>query len=266
MAYQSGIDFLIEDCTTVSDTLYVGLNSPLTDTVSYQVRIGGTAALGTDYTLDIPGTITFLPGQTRFGFSIAALSDQLEETTETIELSLTNNFGCGEVTYTTITIELQDELDVQIAAAADSILQCRDSILTLTATGAANYFWTPAGIFDNPEDAEQSFTPLSAGWVTVEGQVGNFCLDADSVYVNLLNVELDIEALDPTAICTGDSVRLNAVNNVGDANLRWSPDIDISSDSTAAVTVDPAFTTRYVASVNSGGYAPHSSPKGSIRR
>lgn len=253
VAYQSGIDFLIEECTSLTDTLYVGLNSPLTDTVSYQVRIGGTATLGSDYRLDIPGTITFLPGQTRFGFPIEALTDSEDESTETIELSLTNNFGCGEVTYTTITIELQDKLDVQIDTPGDSILQCRDSSLQLAATGAANYFWMPAGIFENPEDSEQIFTPSTSRWVTVEGKVGNFCLDTDSIFVNLLNVELEIEALDPTAICIGDSVRLQAVNNVNDAGLQWFPDIAISNDSTALTTVMPDFSTLYMASVEAEG-------------
>lgn len=253
VAYQSGIDFLIEECTSVSDTLYVGLNSPLSDTISYQVRVGGTATMGEDYALDIPATITFLPGETSIGFPISALTDGIEEGPETIELALTNNFGCGEVTYTSITIDLQDELDVEIEATGDTILQCQDSTLLLLATGAADYFWTPAGIFDNPEDAEQTFTPLNSGWVRVEGQVGNFCLDTDSVYINLLNVTLDIEALDPTAICLGDSVRLQAVNNVNDANLQWLPQIAVSNDSSALTTANPQVTTDYIASVSTAG-------------
>ncbi|PHN06040.1 choice-of-anchor L domain-containing protein [Flavilitoribacter nigricans] len=253
VAYQSGIDFLIEECTTVSDTLYVGLNSPLRDTVSYQLRIEGTATLGTDYTLDAPATITFLPGQTSIGFPISAITDGAVEGTETIELSLTNNFGCGEVTYTTITIDIQDELDVQIQATGDSILQCRDSTLQLIATGAADYFWTPAGIFENPEDAEQTFTPIGSGWITVEGQVGTFCRDRDSVFVSLLNVELDIEALDPTAICQGDSVRLEAVNNIGSSNLRWLPAASVSNDTTTVTIAKPEFSTDYVARVSAEG-------------
>lgn len=253
VAYQSGIDFLIEECTTLSDTLYVGLNSPLSDTISYQVRIGGTATPGEDYTLDIPATITFLPGETSLGFPISTLTDGIDEETETIELSLTNNFGCGEVTYTTINIELQDKLDVEIQGTADTLIQCQDSTLNLVATGAASYFWTPAGIFENPEDAEQVFKPLNSGWVRVQGQVGNFCLDTDSVYVNLLDVALNIEALDPTAICRGADVRLNAVNNVNDSNIQWLPQLTVSSDSTALTVASPQETTDYIASVSTAG-------------
>lgn len=253
VAYQSGVDFLIEDCTTISDTLYVKLNSPLSDTVTYQVRIGGTATPGEDYQLDIPNSITFLPGQTSFGFPIVPLSDQLDEPIEQIEISLTNNFGCGEVTYTTVTLELRDKLEVDILGVGDSLLQCRDSVLRLEVTGAANYFWTPAGIFPNPEDAQQEFTPPGPGWVTVEGKVGNFCLDIDSVYVNLVNVELDIQALDPTAICLGDSVRVRAVNNVGDANLHWFPDTGVADTTSASTTITPERSSIYVASVSTQG-------------
>lgn len=253
VAYQSGIDFLIEECTNISDTLYVGLNSPLTDTISYEVRIGGTASPGEDYTLDIPSTITFLPGQTSLGFPISALTDGVEEGPEYIELSLTNNFGCGEVIYTTITIDLRDKLEVEIQATGDTLVHCQDSTLQLQAGGAADYFWIPAGIFDNPEDAEQSFTPLTSGWISVEGQVGNFCRDQDSVYINLLNVELNIEALDPTAICRGDSVRLNAVNNINNANLQWTPKLSVSNDTAALTIAKPQEDTEYIARVSTAG-------------
>jgi gliding motility-associated-like protein len=253
VAYQSGIDFLIEDCTSISDTLYVGLNSPLPDTVSYQIRIGGTAIRGEDYQLDIPSTITFLPGQTSVGFPIIPLSDQQEESPETIELSLINNFGCGEVTYTTITIELRDKLDVQINTAGDTILQCRDTMLSLVADGAADYFWTPAGLFEDPEADEQSFIMVNSGWVQVEGKIGDFCVDYDSVYVNLVNVELAIEALDPTAICRGDSVRLRAINNIDSENLQWFPIGSISDSTGTVITVKPENTTSYVASVSTEG-------------
>lgn len=253
VAYQSGIDFLIEDCTSLSDTVYVRLNSPLQDTVSYQVRIGGTAIPGVDYELNIPPTITFLPGQTSVGFPIIPLSDQLVEEPETIELSLTNNFGCGEVTYTSLTVELHDQLDVQIVTAGDSILQCRDTILSLLAEGAADYFWTPAGIFEDPEAAEQGFVMPTSGWVQVEGKIGDFCVDYDSVYVELVEVELDIQTLDPTAICQGDSVRLEAVNNIGNENLRWRPTGSISDSTGAFITVMPEDNTEYIASVSTEG-------------
>jgi gliding motility-associated-like protein len=87
----------------------------------------------------------------------------------------------------------------------------------------------------------------------VEGQVGNFCQDKDSVYINLLSIELNIEALDPTAICQGDSVRLDAVNNINDANLQWIPQLTVSNDSSAMTTVRPQEDTQYIASVSAEG-------------
>lgn len=60
--FNSGIEYLIEDCTNAPDEVVIRLNSALEDTVTYKVVIGGTATLGVDYLLNLPSEITFLPG------------------------------------------------------------------------------------------------------------------------------------------------------------------------------------------------------------
>ncbi len=154
--------------------MVIRLNSALEDTVTYKVVIGGTATLGLDYLLTLPSEITFLPGQTEFTFPIQPLSDLLTEPTETITIALTNDFGCGEVVYVTLDIELRDELVVEIAAGQDTVLVCENGSIVLNAEGAATYFWTPPGLFSDPSSPNPTLTPQVSGWVSVVGNVGAY--------------------------------------------------------------------------------------------
>ncbi len=253
VVFNSGIDYLIEDCTNTPDELVVRLNSALEDTVTYKVNISGTAILGVDYDLVLPDAITFLPGQTEFSFPITPLSDLIDEDIETIIISLSNDFGCGEVTYTTLTIELHDELVVDILAQGDTLLVCADSSLVVQAEGAATYFWSPAGIFSDPTSDSPAATPGFSRWVKVEGFVGAGCTDVDSVFLKVIDPMIEVAALDPTAICRGDSVHLVVTDNVDHSNLTWFPALGLSDPNGAEVTAKPQDTTLYIASVNVAG-------------
>ncbi|MCB9277027.1 MAG: choice-of-anchor L domain-containing protein [Lewinellaceae bacterium] len=250
--YNSGIDYLVENCTNQPDEVIIELTSAFDDTVSYHVVVGGTATPGMDYLLDIPPVITFLPGQTQLAFPITPLSDLLTENTETITIALTNNFGCGDVTYTELTIELQDEINVQIFSGQDTIFVCQDSSIVLEVSGAASYFWTPVNVFADPTSATPTASPSSSQWVFVEGNVGP-CVDHDSIYLQIIAPSIMVEALDPTAICQGDSVRLVANNNVNNQNLNWMPATGLDDPLSQAPVANPQVTTTYTASVNVAG-------------
>ncbi len=253
VVFNSGIDYLIEDCTNTPDELVVRLNNPLEDTVTYKVTITGTAVQGVDYDLSLPASITFLPGQTEYAFPITPLSDLEAEAIETIIVSLSNDFGCGEVTYTVLEIELHDELVVDILAPSDTLLVCADSSIVVQAAGGATYFWSPAGLFSDPASAETSVTPGFSRWIGVEGFIGAFCRDIDSVYLQVIDPVIEIEALDPTAICTGDSVRLVVTDNLLHSNLTWLPVAGLDNPNGAEVTAKPLATTLYIASVELAG-------------
>jgi len=251
--FNSGIDYLIEDCTNTPDEVVIRLNSALEDTVKYKVVIGGTATLGLDYLLALPSEIIFLPGQTEFSFPIQPLSDLLLEPTETITISLTNDFGCGEVVYVTLEIELRDELVVEIAAGQDTVLVCENGSIALNAEGAATYFWTPPGLFSDPSSPNPTLTPQVSGWVSVVGNVGPICTDTDSVYVQVIAPVIEVTALDPVAICQGDQVRLSAANNVNNQNLQWTPATGLDDPNSPNPIATPQVTTTYTASVEVAG-------------
>jgi len=251
--FNSGIDYLIEDCTNVPDEVFIRLNSALDDTVTYKIVIGGTATLGVDYVLNLPSQITFLPGQTEFSFPIQPLSDLLAEPTETITISLTNDFGCGEVVYLTLEIELRDELVVEIAAGQDTALVCENGSIDLTVYGAATYFWAPPGLFSDPSSANPTLTPQNSGWVSVVGNVGPLCTDTDSIYIQIVAPAIEVSTPDPLAICQGDDVHLTAANNVNNQNLKWTPTEGLDDPNSPTPIATPQVTTTYTASVEVSG-------------
>jgi len=246
--FNSGIDYLIENCTTTPDNVVVRLSNVLDETATYRVQVGGTAIRGVDYTLNLPDTITFLPGQTELSFPIFPINDNLTEGIETIIISLTNDFGCGEVVYTTLTIELHDELVVNIIPNADTAFVCQGATAQLGVEGAATYFWSPVNIFDAPLSPTPVASPTTSIWVRVEGNVG-ICFDTDSIYLQLIDPVISVSALDPQAICQGDSVRLSVTDNVNHTNLVWTPATGINDPGSPGPVVTPQETTTYIATV-----------------
>jgi gliding motility-associated-like protein len=250
--FNSGIDYLVEDCVNQPDEVIIELSNAVDDTTQFIVEIGGTATLGVDYLLEIPDTIIFLPGETVQAYPIETLSDLITEPDETITLALTNNFGCGEVTFTAIEVTIADQIAVEINIPQDTILVCQDSSIVLEVIGAASYFWQPVSVFDNPTSPTPTANPDSSLWVTVEGLVGP-CIDFDSVYLQLVDPIIMAEALDPEAICQGDSVRLSVTNNVNDMNLQWTPSTGLDDPNSNMPVASPEVSTEYIVSVDIAG-------------
>jgi gliding motility-associated-like protein len=220
--YNSGIQYLVEDCVNIPDEVVISLNAPVTQPTTFDIVVSGTATLGTDYTLTIPGSVTFNTGNEVFTFPIQALSDGLPEGTETIIIQLVRDFGCGATVLATLEIKLQDDLQVQIFEdELDTVLVCQGSNVQLQANGAADYFWQPPGIFSDPDISNPTVTPDTSQWVMVTGTLG-VCTDVDSVYLQIINPEINILPEGEINICEGDSVTLTAVNNVNNSNLQWT--------------------------------------------
>ena len=249
--YVSGIEYLIEDCTSLPDEITISLSSPQEEDITYDVIVLGTAERDVDYVTDLPSSITFQAGETDFTFPITPLADMEIEPIETIQIALTNDFGCGEVTLDTLLIELHDELNIVINAGQDTVLVCQDTTVVLEVEGAASYFWTPIPVFDNPNSATPIADVDESQWVFVEGTVGP-CVANDSVYLEVVDPMISLETVDPVAICRGDSVQITVVNNVDNANLTWTPTEGLS-DLGPNPTATPFNSTDYIASVDVAG-------------
>jgi gliding motility-associated-like protein len=252
VAFASGIDYFVEGCSGTGDSLIIRLSDPQQDTTTLLTSVGGTATLGVDYTLNLPPVVVFLPGQTSLAFPIAPLTDGITEGTETILISLSNNFGCGTVVYETLQLSIQDELDVVINGGQDTIVMCGPGTEQLEATGAASYFWQPVSAVSNSSIANPTTSPTQDTWIVVTGTVLS-CSDKDSIFVQFNNPMVDIVPAEDNFLCIGESVQLNAVNNVQNNNLVWSPPTGLSSTTVPNPIASPIETTDYIATVSING-------------
>ena len=250
--FSSGIDYLIEGCSGTDDELIVSLNNPQDEVAQYGVSIGGTATQGVDYILTMPDTVTINPGQTNLSFPLIPLVDNLMEGTETIIITLSNNFGCGTINFAEITIELTDEPEVIINLGADTALVCANNSLVLEVEGATTYFWTPVSVVSPATSPTPTVTPTVDTWVYVEGNVGP-CFDTDSIFLQIINPQISINPLTVTDICEGTSIMLEAVNNVNNQNLTWTPGTSLPDPNAQIISDTPPVTTTYTASVEVAG-------------
>jgi gliding motility-associated-like protein len=250
--FNSGIDYLIEDCTDTPDEVIFRLDNPLDEDLTYNVVITGTAIQGEDYLLNVPSQLTFVPGLNEISFPISVLSDLDDmEGIENIIIQLTNDFGCGLVELATLEILLYDKLIVEINAGSDTAQVCANSNIVLTAEGAADYFWTPINLFDDPTSSTPTVTPTEDGWVYVEGQVGNACVAIDSIYLLILDPAIDIME-DTIATCQSQAVQLVANNNVSGEGLSWNPTTGLDDPTSATPMANPQVTTSYIATIDLG--------------
>ena len=249
--FASGIKYFIEDCSGTQDQLVISLSQPQAEDASFIVSVSGSATLGTDYLLSIPGIITFPAGQTTLSFPILPIADNLQEGVETIIISLSNNFGCGTVVYKTITVELADNVIVDVQG-GDTLFVCAGATLQLVAEGAASYFWAPPGAVSNPFIGTPTITPTQDIWLEVTGTIAT-CVDVDSVFVKIVDPEIDVVALSDTTVCQGTPVFIQANNNVNNSGLVWTPSAGLNNPNSPSPIATPSKTTTYTATISIAG-------------
>ena len=249
--FASGIDYFIEDCSGNQDQLIISLSQPLDQDASFIVTVGGTATLGVDYLLNIPATITFPAGQTSLAFPIVPLSDNLPEGVETITITLSNYFGCGTVVYKTLTVNLADNVIVNVKG-GDTLFVCAGATLQLLASGASSYFWSPPGAVSNPFLSNPTITPTQNIWLEVTGTISS-CVDVDSVFIQIIDPSIDVVALTDTNVCQGTPVFIQANNNVNNTGLVWSPTDGLNNPNSPSPVATPSKTTTYTATISIAG-------------
>lgn len=252
--FASGIDYLVEDCVNVADTLVVQLFNNQDSIIRYQVQVLGSATPNEDYIIDgLPEIIEFAPGENEFRFPITVLSDLIDEGEEDILINFVIDFGCGATIVSSLTIPLRDRLEVNINAGRDTVVYCVGEGIGLIADGAATYSWAPAEIFDNPFEATVFATPTGSTTVQVVGALGN-CTDTAFVLLQEVDPIINILNGDSLSLCRGDTIQLLQTNNLEDSNITWSPTFGIvNGANTPNPLIAPLFNTNYVVQVELEG-------------
>lgn len=118
---------------------------------------------------------------------------------------------------------------------------CEGDSVTIAASGASTYVWTPTTGLNTNSGAQVNASPLTTTIYTVEGADANGCKRSEQVTVTV----------DPTPVinvndaefCTGNSVILMAS---GADTYTWSPATNLSATAGDQVTANPAISTEYI--------------------
>ncbi|MGG9961343.1 PKD domain-containing protein [Ferruginibacter sp. SUN106] len=152
------------------------------------------------------------------------------------QLIAINSSGCADTITKTI-----DAFLVPIIDAGVDTLVCRGNSVSLTATGAASYTWTPATGLSCTNCAKPTARPDSATNYIVKGTTLQGCSNTDSVLVKVKQRFTMLNSLGDT-LCKGSSVRLFAS---GGFSYVWSPSTGLSSTTSATPLATPQNTTTY---------------------
>lgn len=115
---------------------------------------------------------------------------------------------------------------------------CTGGTVTLTATGATNYTWSPGTYLNQTTGASVNSTPAANITYTVTGTNANGCQGSDAGTVTIL-ANAPINAGPDVTICSGESTVLTASGGV---NYTWLAPIGAIG---ATQTVAPLATTNY---------------------
>lgn len=255
----NGLDYLIEGCSGENEKIRFTLPTAIDKELRFQIKVSGSATSGADYLLNLPQEIVFNPGQTQISFPISILADALAEGEESIIITLSNNFGCGEVVYTTLTLLLREAVKVELFAGKDTLLVCPDAPLTMQVEGALNFFWQPVSLFDNPFAKNPTIQITTSQWVTVTGTLRT-CEDKDSIFLQVAQPTLDLTTSGSNIICEGTSLPITANTNFPDA-LEWINTEGLKPKKGPLVVASPGVTTVYKARVTLNGCVAEDSIK-----
>ena len=225
--FTSGLDYFVEKCLGEStDTIIIFLDTPVDETTEYTVVVSGTATQPDDFILGIPDTIIFGAGQVEAKFPIDVFDDAIVEGDETVIIKLFRDFGCGDVEVASTEVFIRENIKVEIDVPQDTIIVCEGNFVSLEASGATSYTWSPFNVFDNPFISNPTVEAGYTGWVYVEGKIDPFtdpaCIGLDSVYINNVDPIVEIVTDDSLQICVFDTITLTAINNIDDSNISWS--------------------------------------------
>jgi gliding motility-associated-like protein len=227
-----------------------GIDATICDTSSLQLNATGTA---TSYNWDPPvnGNLSTLIGPSPIATSPISTYFVVHGT------SLN---GC--TARDTINVTVNTPLTIT-ATGTDSV--CIGQSVTLNASGAAQYTWTPSAGLNNPNIANPVATPdssqIGAGssaiiTYSVTGTDNKKCY-SDTKTVDVTAFKNPVIGLVPNAtINVGSSYQINSTASTNIVSLNWTPANNLSCTNCLTPVASPTMTTKYsLTAINDGGCA-----------
>ncbi|MCX8080245.1 MAG: gliding motility-associated C-terminal domain-containing protein [Bacteroidia bacterium] len=129
----------------------------------------------------------------------------------------------------------------QVTISAPTNTVCFGNNLSLNATGASNYTWTPSTFVNNIHQSNITVTPTTSITYTVIGEA-NTCTNSAVFSISVIPIPTLIISKKSDTLCLGLSknIYVNGANH-----YIWSPNTGISSVNSGQVSFNPSVTTVY---------------------
>ncbi len=164
-------------------------------------------------------------------------------TTYTITGTAAN--GCTRTITSTVTITALPT--ITITPASPSV--CNSSTVTLTASGATTYTWSPGASLSATTGASVVASPTITTTYTIVG-TQNGCNRTTNITVTVISSPTVTVTPASASICPGDTTNLTAN---GANTYTWAPATGLSATTGASVNAFPAATTTYTVTGTVGG-------------
>lgn len=216
---------------TATVNLVVNTTPTVTASASSTLICSGPSNTATLTAVSSNSTYAWLPS------GGTSATEVVSPSASTVYTVTSDNAGCTA----TATVAIDVNPTPTVTAIASSTAFCSGVTVTLTASGANNYTWTPSGDLT----ATSMVTPASNTTYTVVGESLG-CSATATVDLMVTQTPTVTASASPTAICLGNSAALTAVSSTPD--YTWAP-----AGGTADVAiVSPSSNTTYTVTSTNG--------------
>ncbi len=218
-----------ETVTVIVDPNAVAVVNPSSATICAGESVQLNASGGSTY--------TWTPAD---GLSDTSSSSPIATPSSTTTYTVTVSNGGSCTDTESVTIVVLPNVNVLVTPPAANI--CAGESMTLTASGAANYTWSPSTGLSSTSGSIVVASPNVTTVYTVVGTDSSGSCSSVNTVTIVVNEAIDVNAGLDQNICSGESTQLSAT---GGLNYVWSPATGLSDPNIANPIASPTTTTVY---------------------
>jgi gliding motility-associated-like protein len=228
-----------------SNTASIVVTVNPTPTVSVSPSATGICP-GDSVTLNASGAATYTWGPAT-SLSCTACPNPVATPTATTTYTVVGKGAGGCAATDSVTITVGPKLVVSITPSSSSI--CSGDSVSLIASGASTYTWSPPGGLSCSSCSNTSANPGSTITYTVTG-ASSGCVGKDSITITVNPTPTVTLNTSTGTVCSGNSATLTAT---GGASYTWSPASSLNTATGSSVIATPTVATTYTVTVSNGG-------------
>lgn len=204
-----------------------------------QAQQDTTICQGDTIQMDVGSGSSYLwsPG---IGLSDSTIRNPLISPDTSITYTVSIQGDCSEARESTITVNVNPTPTLDIIP---DTVKCGDDTITLFASGADNYLWSPAISLNDSSLASPEANPDTSTLYQVIGSTFAGCQDTAFTFVRVMQADAGPD----TAICIGDSIQLLASGGIA---YQWEAANGILDLNIPNPIVNPTVTTSYIVTVS----------------